>query len=202
MSGIHLVPYFPCRQARSVYGVPYCYLSGQMESHSASQGLVKLYANYKELAEKAVAQVKDEDLHHVLGEDGNSISVILRHIAGNLRSRFTDFLSSDGEKPWRDREGEFTEGTMGRAELLAEWEAGWAVFFREAGALKETDMERIVLIRNEPHTVLDALHRQLAHYAYHVGQIVILARAFTGARWVSLSIPRGGSKHFNELHGL
>lgn len=173
-----------------------------MEDHPASQGLIKLYAHYKELAEKAVAQVKDEELHRMLGEDGNSMAVLMRHIAGNLRSRFTSFLTSDGEKPWRDREGEFTEGTLGRTELLAEWEAGWAVFFREAGGLKEADMARTVLIRNEPHTVLDALHRQLAHYAYHVGQIILLARVFTGVRWVSLSIPRGGSRRFNAAHGL
>ncbi len=172
-----------------------------MEKHPASNGLVAIFAHYKELAEKAVAQVADGDLHRVLGEDGNSIAVLMRHVAGNLRSRFTDFLTSDGEKPWRDRDGEFTEGTLGRAGLLEEWEAAWAIFFREVGALKGEDMGRTVLIRKEPHTVLDALQRQLAHYAYHVGQIIVLARAFTGTRWKTLSIPRGGSKQYNAEHG-
>ncbi len=173
-----------------------------MEKHPSSQGLLKLFAFYKELAEKGLAQVKDDDLHRVLVEDGNSIAVLMQHIAGNLRSRFTDFLTSDGEKPWRDREGEFTETTLGRAALLDDWKEGWAVFFREVGGLTEADMERTVLIRNEAHTVLDALHRQLAHYAYHVGQVVLLARTFVGAEWVSLSIPRGGTKRFNAEHGL
>lgn len=173
-----------------------------MDKHPSSQGLIKLFAYYKELAEKALAQVKDEDLHRVLGEDGNSIAVLMRHIAGNLRSRFTDFLVSDGEKPWRDREGEFSEKQLSRAALLEEWEGAWSVFFKEVGPLGEGDMRRTVLIRNEPHTVLDALHRQLAHYGYHVGQIILLARAFVGAEWVSLSIPRGGSQHFNTERGL
>lgn len=173
-----------------------------MEKHPSSQGLIKLFAYYKELAEKAFAQVKDEDLHRVLGADGNSIAVLMRHVGGNLRSRFTDFLTSDGEKPWRDREGEFTETALDRASLLEDWNNGWEVFFREAGPLTEADMQRTVLIRNEPHTVQDALHRQLAHYAYHVGQIVLLARAFTGTSWTSLSIPRGGSKRFNAERGV
>ena len=173
-----------------------------MEKHPSSHGLVTLFAHYKELAEKAVAQVKDEELHLVLGADGNSIAVVMRHIAGNLRSRFTDFLSTDGEKPWRDREGEFTETGSGRAALLAEWEGAWAVLFQEVGGMGGTDMTRTVLIRNEPHTVLDALHRQLAHYAYHVGQIVLLARSFRGEEWTSLSIPRGGSRRYNSDRGL
>lgn len=173
-----------------------------MEKHPSSQGLIKLFAYYKELAEKALAQVMDEDLHRVLGDDGNSIAVLMQHIAGNLRSRFTEFLSSDGEKPWRDREGEFSEKRLSRAELVQEWEGAWAVFFTQVGPLGESDMASTVLIRNEPHTVLDALHRQLAHYAYHVGQIVLLARAFTGAEWASLSIPRGGSRGYNAERGL
>ena len=111
-----------------------------MEKHPSSQGLIKLYAHYKELAEKALAQVKDEDLHRVLSEDGNSIAVLMQHIAGNLRSRFTDFLTSDGEKPWRDREGEFTETAADRAALVEDWNSGWEVFFREASHLTEADM--------------------------------------------------------------
>ena len=159
--------------------------------------LPKLFAYYKDLAEKAIAQVKEEDLHRAIGEDGNSIAVVMRHIAGNARSRFTDFLASDGEKPWRDREGEFTEGEATREQLLAEWHGGWACLFGAMDPLSEVDTERIIHIRNEGHTVMEALHRQLAHYAYHVGQIVLLSRAFVGPAWVSLSIPPGKSGSFN-----
>ncbi|MGB5071165.1 MAG: DUF1572 family protein [Flavobacteriales bacterium] len=173
-----------------------------MEKHASTHGIVKLFAYYKELAEKAVVQVKDEDLGTAVGADGNSIAVVMRHIAGNLRSRFTDFLSTDGEKPWRNREGEFAEVHPSRATLLEEWDGAWAVFFKEVGPLGESDMGRTVLIRNEPHTVLDALHRQLGHYAYHVGQIVFMARTFTGESWKSLSIPRGGSAKFNSERGV
>lgn len=159
--------------------------------------LRKLFSYYQSLAEKALAQVKDEDLHRVIGEDGNPIAVIMRHIAGNARSRFTDFLTSDGEKPWRDREGEFTEKAATRAELMADWSSGWACLFAALDALKVEDLERTVHIRNEGHTVEEALHRQIAHYAYHVGQVVLLSRAFVGSEWVSLSIPRGSSQAFN-----
>ena len=173
-----------------------------MDKHASTQGLAALFAHYKDLAERALSQVSDKDLHRAIGEDGNSIAVIMRHIAGNMRSRFTDFLTSDGEKPWRDREGEFAETPVGRAELLAEWNAGWACFFKAVEPLREADMQRTVLIRNEEHTVMDALHRQLAHYAYHVGQVVLLARSFVGAEWRSLSIPRGGTADFNRKHGI
>jgi hypothetical protein len=173
-----------------------------MEKHAATHGTAALFEHYKDLAEKAVAQVRDEDLHGILGEDGNSIAVIMRHMAGNMRSRFTDFLASDGEKPWRDREGEFAETSLGRAELLADWESGWECFFLAVRPLQDQDLRRTVRIRNEEHTVLDALQRQLAHYAYHVGQIVLLARAFTGNSWYSLSIPRGGTSEFNRKRGL
>lgn len=159
--------------------------------------LRKLFAYYQGLGEKAIAQVKDEDLHRVMGDDGNSIAVVMRHIAGNARSRFADFLTADGEKPWRDREGEFTGGPATREALLAEWNSGWQALFQAIDPLTEADLSRTVYIRNEGHTVEEALHRQLAHYAYHVGQIVLLARAFVGPQWQSLSIPRGGSQAFN-----
>lgn len=161
--------------------------------------LRKLFLYYKDLGEKAIGQVKDDDLHRVIGDDGNSLAVIVQHVAGNARSRFTDFLSSDGEKPWRDREAEFTERPTTRAELLADWESGWACLFSALDHLNDTDLERLVYIRNEGHTVQEALHRQLAHYAYHVGQLVLLARSFVGREWRSLSIPRGASAAFNAL---
>lgn len=159
--------------------------------------LTKLFAYYKELGEKAIAQVGDADLHRAIGEEGNSIAVVMRHIAGNAKSRFSDFLTSDGEKPWRDREDEFTEGAASRAQLLQEWGDGWACLFSAISHLSDADLDRMVLIRNEGHTVLEALHRQLAHYAYHVGQIVLLSRAFVGPAWISLSIPRGKSRDYN-----
>jgi uncharacterized damage-inducible protein DinB len=164
---------------------------------STVASLHKLFAYYQGLSEKAIAQVKDADLHRVIGEDGNSIAVVMQHIAGNARSRFSDFLTSDGEKPWRDREGEFTEKSTTREELMADWSSGWACLFSAIGPLTDADLERRVYIRNEGHTVQEALHRQLAHYAYHVGQIVLLSRAFVGSAWVSLSIPRGKSQAFN-----
>ncbi|MEO8068959.1 MAG: DUF1572 family protein [Flavobacteriales bacterium] len=160
--------------------------------------LSKLFSYYKQLGDKAMAQVNDEDLHEVLATDANSIAIIVRHMAGNMRSRFTEFLTSDGEKPWRDRDSEFVDANGDRAALLADWESGWSVFFATLATLTDADLERTVYIRNEGQSVMDALHRQLAHYAYHVGQIVLLARAFAGDQWSSLSIPRNASKAFND----
>lgn len=159
--------------------------------------LIKLFTYYKQLGDKAMAQVADADLHRVLVNEGNSIAIIVRHMAGNMRSRFTDFLTSDGEKPWRDRDSEFEDAGQDRATLLQDWESGWACFFAAVEPLTEADLSRTVYIRNEGHTVEEALHRQMAHYAYHVGQIVLLARAFAGDGWSSLSIPRKASKQFN-----
>lgn len=159
--------------------------------------LRKLFVYYKDLGEKALAQMREEDLHRAVGEDGNSIAVIMRHIAGNARSRFTDFLTSDGEKPWRDREAEFMDHSATRLALLEDWNTGWACLMGVLHELTDADLARVVYIRNEGHTVEEALHRQLAHYAYHVGQMVLLARAFVGSGWVSLSIPRGKSTAFN-----
>lgn len=159
--------------------------------------LRQLFAYYKLLGDKALAQVGDADLHRVLVNEGNSIAIIVRHMAGNMRSRFTDFLTSDGEKPWRDRDSEFEDAGQDRAALLKDWESGWVCFFAAVDPLTDADLSRTVYIRNEGHTVEEALHRQLAHYAYHVGQIVLLARAFAGDEWISLSIPRNASKQFN-----
>lgn len=159
--------------------------------------LLPLFKYYKQLGDKAMAQVADADLHRVLVNEGNSIAIIVRHMAGNMRSRFTDFLNSDGEKPWRDRDSEFVDPQQDREALLKDWESGWACFFAAVEPLTSEDLSKVVYIRNEGHTVEEALHRQLAHYAYHVGQIVLLARAFAGDRWTSLSVPRNASKQFN-----
>lgn len=153
----------------------------------------------KELADKALAQVRDEDLSVTLDPESNSLAVIVQHLAGNLRSRWTDFLSSDGEKPDRNRDAEFEsrEGTT-RAGLLASWEEGWSRLFAALDGLTVEDPEKTVLIRSEPHTVVKAVNRGLTHAAYHVGQIVLLAKHFASAGWQSLSIPRGKSRDFTD----
>ena len=150
-------------------------------------------AKYRRLAERALAQVGDEDLFAVLGAEENSIAIVMKHLAGNMRSRWADFLASDGEKPDRHRDREFEHEGESRAALVAAWEAGWQCTFAALEPLSDRDLGRVVHIRGEPHTVVQAINRQLAHYAYHVGQIVQLARHFAGERWQSLSIPRGRS---------
>jgi len=156
----------------------------------------------KALAEAALAQVPDAQLHVAPTPESNSLSVIVRHIAGNLRSRWTEFLTSDGEKPWRHRDGEFEEGSLSRAQLLAEWEAGWATLFATLSTLHDADLARTVTIRREPHTVARAIDRQLSHYGYHVGQIVYVARMLVGPAWKNLSVPRGESETFNRKMAL
>jgi hypothetical protein len=152
------------------------------------------YRRYKKLAEDAFGQVGDAELVEVTAADGNSIATLAWHISGNLKSRFTDFLTTDGEKPWRDRESEFDSRSVSRADLLAKWEEGWAILFATLSALGDDVLGRRVTIRGEGLSVLEALHRSLAHASYHVGQIVLLAKSLRGATWRSLSIPRGGSR--------
>ena len=151
----------------------------------------------KTLADRAMAQVDDPALFRALDAEANSIAVIVRHVAGNQRSRWTDFLTSDGEKADRNRDGEFEAPPIATREaVLGEWEAGWALVFAAIEPLRADDLERVITIRGEPHTVLQAIQRQIAHYAQHVGQIVLLAKHQAGAGWKSLSIPRGKSKEF------
>ena len=152
--------------------------------------LVLLFRGQKALAEGALAQVRDDELHVALGPEENSIAVVVQHVAGNQLSRWTDFLTTDGEKPDRGRDAEFEEQGLSRAALMRRWEAGWGRLFATLEALTPADLERTVTIRGEPHTVVKALLRQVSHYAYHVGQIVQLARHLAGERWTSLSIPR------------
>ena len=153
---------------------------------------------HKRLAEGAIAQLRDDELLLQIDPESNSVGVLMKHIAGNMRSRLTDFLTTDGEKPdrHRDREFEVAPGTA-RAQLMEDWEAGWKTAFETIASLQPADLERTVTIRGEPHTVLQAVHRAVAHYAYHVGQIVFLAKHFRGREWKSLSIPRGESEQFN-----
>ena len=157
--------------------------------------LIRTYRNYKALGEGALSQVSDADLHTLVDPDANSIAVIVKHLAGNLRSRFTDFLTSDGEKPGRDRDAEFEMPELvSRDDIVGWWEDGWAIALASLQSLTPDDLERTVTIRGEPFLVLEALNRLAAHAAYHVGQIVLLAKHFAGPKWTSLSIPKGQSQ--------
>jgi len=152
---------------------------------------------HKRLAEGAMAQLKDSELFITLDPESNSIAVIVKHMSGNMRSRFTDFLATDGEKPNRDRDPEFEiSSTTTRADLTKWWEDGWARVFAAIEALKPEDVMREVTIRGEPHTVLQAINRQIAHYAQHTGQIVFMAKHIRSGKWKTLSIPRGKSEDF------
>lgn len=156
------------------------------------------YARYRATAEKAMNQVPDDALNRVMAPDGNSIATLVRHISGNLVSRFTDFLASDGEKPWRDRDAEFESGAFSRQALDDAWKRGWEVTEREVGRLRDEDLTRTVTIRGQAMTVHEALVRNVAHVASHIGQIILLARMSVGEEWKTLSIPRGQSRQFNQ----
>jgi Protein of unknown function (DUF1572) len=165
-----------------------------IERHYLDDCLLQL-RKVKRHAERALAQVDDEQLFVVLDPEANSIALLMKHLAGNMRSRWTDFLTSDGEKPDRDRDSEFVIGPGDtRESLLARWEDGWSRVFQAVSSLAPEDLERTVHVRGEAHTVLEAINRQLTHYAAHVGQIVLLAKHHAGPRWRSLSIPRGKSR--------
>jgi hypothetical protein len=155
------------------------------------------FRGHKRMGEAAMAQLTDEDFFVILDPESNSVAIIVKHLAGNMRSRFTDFLTSDGEKPdrFRDREFEITPATT-RADVMKSWEEGWAIVFAAIEALKPEDVTRTITIRNEPHTVLQAINRQLVHYAAHIGQIVLLAKHLRSSEWKTLSIPRGKSEEF------
>jgi uncharacterized protein DUF1572 len=160
--------------------------------------VVEQFRALKALADRALAQVRDEDFFTALDPEANSLAILMQHMAGNMRSRWTDFLNSDGEKPNRDRDSEFVvaAGTT-REDLLARWEEGWRCLFQTLTALSEEDLALTVLIRAEPHSVIKAINRQLTHYGYHVGQIVFLAKHFSWEGWRTLSVPRGKSQQFN-----
>ncbi|HZQ95845.1 MAG TPA: DUF1572 family protein [Candidatus Sulfotelmatobacter sp.] len=157
---------------------------------------------YKRMGEGAMSQLGDQDFFVTLDPEANSVAVLVKHIAGNMRSRFTDFLTSDGEKPdrFRDREFELSPATT-RAEVMSWWEQGWSCVFNAIDSLKSEDVMRTVLIRDEPHSVLQAINRQIAHYAQHIGQIVFLAKHLRASEWKTLSIPRGKSEEFNKNRG-
>jgi hypothetical protein len=159
--------------------------------------LVEEFRKTKKMAEGAFAQLQDEDFFFKLNPQQNSIAVIVKHLSGNMLSRWTDLLTSDGEKPGRDRESEFVEELMPRGKIMALWEKGWAAVFGALGALDDSYLTRTVYIRGEAHTVVEAAVRQVAHYAYHVGQILLIAKHLRGERWNYLTIPPGGTAAFD-----
>jgi hypothetical protein len=167
-------------------------------STSYLEDSLSLFRYYKKLAEGAMEQVTDDQLFAILDPEMNSIAIIAKHMAGNMRSRWTDFLTSDGEKPNRNRDSEFLEPPTTRAAVIAMWNQGWEVLFQALEPLSDADLERSVSIRSEPHSVMQAIQRQIAHYSYHCGQIVFLAKHWKAGDWKSLSVPRNRSEEFNR----
>ena len=161
-------------------------------------GAIATFRANKGWADKAIAQVSDEQLHVALDANTNSIAVIMKHVAGNLLSRWTDFLTSDGEKPWRNRDEEFVDSFTSRDELTAYWNSGWQRVLDSLAALTPGDLAQSVTIRGEPHSVPLAIQRSLGHSCYHVGQIILIARILAGERWNTITIPRGHSASFNQ----
>lgn len=160
--------------------------------------LHKQLAYYKQLGDRTFEQLTAEQCFWHPQADSNSIAVIVKHLWGNMLSRWTNFLTEDGEKGWRDREAEFDPDIKTKAEMLEKWEEGWARLFQALEQVDPENLEQLIYIRNQGHTVMEALNRQLVHYAYHVGQIVLIGKMLKGAEWESLSIPRGQSQSFND----
>jgi hypothetical protein len=159
---------------------------------------IDLFHYYKKLGDRAMAQCPDAGLFTELDAESNSIAIIVKHMSGNMRSRWTDFLTSDGEKPDRNRDSEFEEPPGTRAELTEIWERGWNLLFAALEPLSDMDLTRTITIRTEPHSVMQAINRQVAHYSYHVGQIVYLSRHFAGDKWQTLTVPKRKSAEFNR----
>ena len=155
------------------------------------------FQQYKSLGEKSLERLESDQLIYTPAPESNSVAVVVKHMWGNMRSRWTAFLTEDGEKPWRQRDEEFEEGAVSKETVMQWWEEGWACVFDALKDLTDEDLDRIITIRGEGHTVMDAINRQLTHYAYHVGQVVYLAKMLKGEAWDSLSIPRGGTAAFN-----
>jgi len=167
-------------------------------STSYIEDSVSLFRYYKKLSEGAMEQLSNEQLFTTLDEEMNSVAIIVKHMGGNMRSRWTDFLTSDGEKPDRNRDMEFVAPPGTRAELMRIWDDGWERIFHALEPLSDADLTREVLIHNKPHPVMQAINRQIAHYAYHCGQIVFLAKHLKGSNWKTLTVPRNKSAEFNR----
>jgi len=160
------------------------------------------FKQYKILAEKAIDQVPDEKIDWQYNPETNSIAIIVKHLAGNMLSRFTDFYNSDGEKKWRNRDAEFENEKLSRERLKALWDEGWDCLFQVLNGLSPADLSKIVIIRNEEHTVVEAINRQLTHYASHIGQIIFIAKMVLDNQWRTLTIPKNASREFNAKKGL
>lgn len=167
-----------------------------MESYLTS--IIKQFKYYKSLGDKTFNSLDFNDLQNEIAEDANSIAIIVKHISGNMLSRWTNFLTEDGEKEWRKRDREFENTYTNKKELIEDWNLGWQCLFDAIMPLKNSDLERVIYIRNQGHTVTEAINRQLAHYSYHIGQIVLLGKILKGKDWQSLSIPKGDSKKYNK----
>jgi hypothetical protein len=167
-------------------------------TNSYLESVKKQFLYYKTLGEKAMDQLESEQLFVSVNDDTNSIAIIVKHLSGNMLSRWTDFLTSDGEKEWRNRDSEFEETINTKDELLATWNKGWECFFETLNGLKAEQLSEIIYIRNEGHTVIEAINRQLAHYPYHIGQIVFYAKMLKESEWSSLSIPKNKSNNYNS----
>jgi Protein of unknown function (DUF1572) len=165
------------------------------------QTAIKHFAAHKALGDKTFAQLEEADFHFQPNEASNSMALMIQHMSGNMLSRWTDFLTTDGEKEWRNRDTEFTVQPHNRQELLALWEKGWQCLFDALAGLTAADLLKTIYIRKEGQSVMDAIHRQLAHYAYHVGQLVYLGRLIKNQRWQTLSIAKGQSDEFNRKMG-
>ncbi|MDG5491422.1 DUF1572 domain-containing protein [Psychroserpens sp. SPM9] len=160
--------------------------------------VTKQFEYYKSLGDKTITALTFDEIKHEFAEDSNSIAIIVKHMVGNMLSRWTHFLTEDGEKEWRQRDAEFEDSFKSKAEVLHYWNHGWACLFDAITPLTANDLERIIYIRNQGHTVTEAINRQLAHYAYHVGQLVFLGKLNQGKNWKSLSIPKGKSATYNQ----
>lgn len=166
------------------------------------QTAVRRLKYYKDLGDKTFEQLNEWDFHYQPNDESNSIAVIIQHMAGNMLSRWTNFLTEDGEKEWRKRDEEFEIHTYTKQQLLELWEKGWTCFFNALESLKKKDLKKTVHIRKEPLTVIDAINRQLAHYPYHIGQIIFLAKIIKNKSWKNLSIPRGDSQQYNNAAAI
>ncbi len=169
-----------------------------MNSENYLEGITKQFKYYKSLGEKTIDQLPEKKLFWQYNTDSNSIAIIVKHIWGNMKSRWTDFLTSDGEKKWRERDAEFDNDITTKEELLAKWNEGWHCLFEALESVDSANFDQPIYIRNIEHSITEAINRQLAHYAYHIGQIVFLGKMIVGSQWKSLSIPKGQSSAYNK----
>lgn len=165
--------------------------------NSYLESVRKQFLYYKKLGDKTFEQLNEDAIHWQYNKESNSIAIVVKHLWGNMMSRWTDFLTTDGEKPWRERDAEFENNIKSKAELLEKWEQGWNCLFDALNSITDADLDKIIYIRNDGHTIMEAINRQLAHYPYHVGQIVYAAKMIKDSKWESLSIPRNQSAQFN-----